>query len=530
MDDLLPVIDLDAFGDDKDDVRKWLDNEVHLRTRIAQVTVEEWKELLSVRIPDAAPAERLTSNERLRDKVGGWYAACLEAVAEDENELQEAFAQCPLLCQKGNEWKYVGNGEPRYLDDDNDFAKAFAEDIWLFHIPSRLAADTLKYFSVKSLSEFVKVEVTPGEPKLPLSDGLLARFNKSLLYVYAWRSSQNKQDAETLAARLKRFQVYVVPSLKANLSLNGVCHEVEQHWHVTDGTIYLHGDHANEADLALALAKMVGVPSEADFYENLLRCSNDNQRKEKLLSKGIAEAEVERGLREYSGHPEDVEAEESSKEKKPHTPPPTSQLENKAQQQKSAADKQQSKTPEKSQELADIDGQPLRLKDSLTVDYVIGEPPQREFEAGGGGGGGGGGSQEGRQLTVEEKIVLEGAGRGLAARELEKLSYAVERMPPENPGFDLRAMIGGEELRVEVKAHTGRATVVDVTQRQYKEYLGQQEYRWELWNVEHLSENDTEPVAITRYDDIPDDALDARTFRVDLKKCQAPSKPSSAAK
>jgi hypothetical protein len=101
-------------------------------------------------------------------------------------------------------------------------------------------------------------------------------------------------------------------------------------------------------------------------------------------------------------------------------------------------------------------------------------------------------------------------------------------MPPENPGFDLRAMRIGEELRVEVKAHTGRATVVDVTQRQYKEYLGQQEYRWELWNVEHLSENDTEPVAITRYDNIPDDALDARTFRVDLKKCQVPSNPSSA--
>jgi len=100
-------------------------------------------------------------------------------------------------------------------------------------------------------------------------------------------------------------------------------------------------------------------------------------------------------------------------------------------------------------------------------------------------------------------------------------------MPLENPGFDLRAMRGGEELRVEVKAHTGRATVVDVTQRQYKEYLGQQEYLWELWNVEHLADNDTEPVAITRYDDIPDYALDVRTFRVDLKECHSPSNPPS---
>jgi hypothetical protein len=68
-----------------------------------------------------------------------------------------------------------------------------------------------------------------------------------------------------------------------------------------------------------------------------------------------------------------------------------------------------------------------------------------------------------------------------------------------------------------------------VTQRQYKEYLGQQGYRWELWNVEHLEEKDTEPVTITRYDDIPDDAIDVRTFRVDLKKCQSSANPSSAA-
>jgi len=525
MSDLLPVIDLDTFGNDKNAVREWLIGAAGVRTRIEQLAVEEWKELLSKRIPEVVPAEHVNSNERLRDRVTGWYTACLETIAGDDNVSQGAFAACPLLCRKGNEWKYIGNGEPRYLDDDNDFAKAFAEDIWLFHVPSRLAADTMKFFSVNSLSECVKVDVTPEEFKSALSDSLSERFRESLPYVCAWRSSQNKQDAETLSARLKRLQVYVLHSLKANLSLNGLYREVERQWHVADGTIYLHGDHVNEADLALALAKMVGVPSEADFYENLLRCSSNNQRNEKLFSKGIAEAEVERGLREYSGHPEDVVSRENSKEKKTdteaHTPPLASHTENKAQQQKAAA--------EKSQEQAVVGDQPLRLKDSSTVDYVIGEPPKREFEAGGGGGGGGGGSQEGRQLTEAEKIVLEGSGRELAARELEELGYAVERMPPENPGFDLRAMRSGKELRVEVKAHTGRATVVDVTQRQYKEYLGQQEYRWELWNVEHLSENDTEPVALTRYNDIPDAALDVRTFRVDLKKCQVPSYPSTSA-
>jgi len=99
--------------------------------------------------------------------------------------------------------------------------------------------------------------------------------------------------------------VHVVPALKANLDLDDVHHEIERRWHVTNDTMFLHGDHANEAELAQALAKALDVRSEADFYENLLRCNNDDQRKEKLLSKGIADAEVERCLREYSERPDE---------------------------------------------------------------------------------------------------------------------------------------------------------------------------------------------------------------------------------
>ena len=163
--------------------------------------------------------------------------------------------------------------------------------------------------------------------------------------------------------------------------------------------------------------------------------------------------------------------------------------------------------------------QPLRLKDASTTPYVLGNPPTGG--AGTGGSGEGGGTErEGHSLTDTEKAELEQAGRTLAARELETMGFSVEKMPQGNPGFDLRAKKDGDELRVEVKAHSGRATVVDVTQREYKEYLGQRGYRWELWNVEHLAEDDSDLVVITRYDQIPDDALDARTFRVDLKKCQ----------
>ncbi len=520
--ELLPVIDLDVFEEDKDVVFKWLDDVVRLRTRIDQVTVEEWKEILSTRIPEVATVAQLNRNEQLRDKVTRWYEICLDTVAEDENAPQEVFAQCPLLCRKGNEWKYVRNAEPRYLEDDNVFANAFAKDIWLFHVSTSLTANASKYFGVKRLSECVNANASVGEQRTSLSGDLLERFKNALPYVYSWRSSQNRQSADKVSAKLKELQVYVVDYLNLNLSLNGE-HPVvvvSRPWHVEKDTIYLQNDHVTEANLALALAKMFDVPSEADFYENLLRCIDENQRKEKLLSKGIVGDEIERGHREYLDR-KDRELENEGKKKEPdreNLPPQPLQTENKVQQSKFLVDQQQGKPSEKQQEPAIIGNRQLRLKNSLTVDYMIGESPPKEIGSAGADGGTGG-TREGNQLTQEEKNLLEKAGREVAARELRKLGYEVEVTPHENPGFDLRAIREREELRVEVKAHARRATVVEITVPEYKEYLRQQGYRWELWNVEHLSQDDANRVVLTRYDDIPKDAFEASALRVDLKKC-----------
>jgi len=414
------------------------------------------------------------------------------------------------------------------LDDDNDLAMAFAGDVWLFHAPARLTPDALKYFGVMPLSETVQVHITPGEPNLPLSDGLLARLNQSLPFVWAWRSSQSRQAAERLSARLKGLKVHVVPTLKANLELDVLRHEVERRWHVMDDTIVLHKDHANEAELAQALAKALDVRSEADFYENLLRCNNDHQRKEKLLSKGIADAEVDRCLREYSGCPGEDEQDQKDLSRQPtkgsaedRTSAPAPASANESQQQKPVLDEQRGETSGKPTEQTGVSESSFRLKDIGMVEYVIGRPPQGGSESGRGGGSEGG-SRERYPLTDKDKAELEEAGRCLAIRALVKLGYAVEPMAQNNPGFDLRAKKNSEELRVEVKAHSGRATVVeDFTLRQYKEYLGQQGYRWELWNVEHLAADDAEPVTITRYNSIPNDALDVSIFRLDLKKCQS---------
>ncbi|HFD86249.1 MAG TPA: hypothetical protein ENJ35_01065 [Gammaproteobacteria bacterium] len=521
---LLPVIDLATFGKDEDAVQDWLIITVGLRTKIDQLAIEEWKALLSRHIPNKAPAERLMSDERLRDKVTRWYTACLETLAEQEKVSEKVFASCPLLCRKGDVWQYVAD-EPRYLDDDNDLATAFAEDVWLFHVPTRLADDAVKYFSVFPLSQSVQVNVTPAKPQSPLSGELQERFRKSLPYVWAWRSSQSKQAAETLSVRLKGLNVFVVPALKASMSLGNVHREVERRWHVNEYTIYLHKDHVNEAELAQALAFALNVRSEADFYENLLRCTDDRQRKEKLLSKGIAQAEIDRCLREYSRHLPEEEHDEGPRK-------PTSDGQDGSASQTPSGGGSQGHQPKQppavqpgetseatSSRSPESRKHPLRLKDPHTTPYALVSPPSRSAGSGGSGEGRTAG-REGHSLTGAEKAKLEEASRTLVARALKRMGFSVEEMPQHNPGFDLRAKKDGDELRVEVKAHKGRATIVEVTHREYKEYLSQRGYSWELWNVEHLAEDDSHQVVITRYNQIPDDALDVRTFRVDLKKCK----------
>lgn len=520
--DLLPAVDLEVFKSDKDIVHNWLVSAVGLRQRIDQVTIEEWKEFLSTRIPALSPSERAASDVGLRDKTIKWYEACLEALADQENVPEKAFAAFPLLCRKGNSWQYIYAG-PRYLDDDNEFAKAFAGDAWLFHIPSRLTADAVKYFGVPTLSKSVEVHVERGEPQTPLDTESLAKFNDSLPYVWAWRSSKSKQGAERLSPRLKNLKVLVVPALKARLGLNGMAREVERRWDVSDDILFLHENHTNEAELSQALAEAVGFKSEADFYENLLRCDSGDQRKEKLLSKGMSEAEVERCLREYSERPEAEEEGKGEQTKQGvEVPPPLppSAPGDERQRQEGGASVQPGGLPVQPKEPTPA-GKSFCLKDAGKVDYVVGSQLETGADRIGGGGGGVTPDHEAHALPEKEKMEVEEAGRRVATRELEKLGYAVEQMPVENPGFDLRGRRGGEELRVEVKGHTGRATVADITKRQYKEYLGQQGYRWELWNVEHLAAQDVQQMVITRYDDIPDDALDARTFLVNLKKCRS---------
>jgi hypothetical protein len=74
-----------------------------------------------------------------------------------------------------------------------------------------------------------------------------------------------------------------------------------------------------------------------------------------------------------------------------------------------------------------------------------------------------------------------------------------------------------------VKAHLGEASTVDLTARELREYLRCQSQdgkdKWQLWNVENL-EAGTGKVRVKRYDHIPDNALEERSFQVVLRRCK----------
>jgi hypothetical protein len=511
--DLLPIVDISAFADDKDVVRQWLVKYVGLRTCIEQLTLDEWREILSNRIPQVFPIEKIDSDYRLRDKVAKWYEVCLDATSDNDNIPAHCFKSCPVLCYKGKEWKYVKD-ELRYLADNSQLTSAFAEDVWLVDMLSRLKGAAERYFEIRSLSKSVDAVYVIPETRQDVSSEVQGSLRGALPYVFAWRLAQSKQDAEKLKSRLKSLVIRVVKELRVNLELNGISKEVVRSYVVNESGIFLCEADVGEPVLAQALAEALDVRTEADFYENLLRCKDSEERKTKLLAKGLTEADIDPPVREYEEAP--------SVEKVPDIPTGLSSAEQII--QPPVPGEKPKEIPPRLTPPPPIppptvpvapkgDDKPFVLVDPQ-ADYVVIEPDNRVLS----GSGGGGGHSDPSPLSHEQKIEIENRGRAFAKRELTKSGYQVEEMPYDNPGFDLRATKNGRELRIEVKAHLGKGGVVDLTTRQYQEYLGRGGYDWQIWNIEHLRQSGS-PVTITPYSSIPDEALDARTFRVDLKKC-----------
>ena len=127
------------------------------------------------------------------------------------------------------------------------------------------------------------------------------------------------------------------------------------------------------------------------------------------------------------------------------------------------------------------------------------------------------------RLTDKQKRELERRAREFAVAKLRELGYEVTLLPYYHPGYDLVAAKGEELLHIEVKGHLGGAAVVDLSMREFQAYLahasGRTREKWQLWNCENIAADSPHPVILTRYDAIPDEALNVRALRLDLRKC-----------
>ncbi len=531
--ELLPVIDTSAFGEDETVVREWLENEVKIRNRIDQLSVDEWKEILTQHIPRLVPAQRIAQQDSLRNKVTHWYEGCLETAKDADDFSDHCFADCPVLCRKDDHWAYVTNEEARFIEDDPELATAFRETAWLISIPSRLKSVASRFMAIPSLSELARVMPFIPNKKDEIPEKLMQVLKATLPYVYAVRCSQSqdfRDNSTKERERLKSIKCWQVPDLKTDVMLNGIRKVIERNYLIQEGEIFLRSDSCNEPVLAQALTEILDIKSDADFYENLLRCKNEQERKEKLRSKGLTEADIQRvdeyneakeePILPYSHFQEPISPNSPNESEKPSAQP--SHL------QESSFPKPQPVFPEiphpgpdNNPDAEKID---INLVDAEETLYdVTTDSPTNSNQSRETWGTGGGSTSTHRSLSQEEKLKIEECSRTIAFRELQKMGYNVEVMPFENPGYDLKATKPDcEELHVEVKAHIGKAKVVELTVRQYKEFLlanSSGEYAWQLWNIENL-EAGNGPPTITKISEISEDALDVRTLRVDLQKCK----------
>ena len=537
--DLLPVIDLDAFGKDAPTVAQWLVEVVRVRQSLQQMSVDEWRGLLSKSIPRATPTGSAAADPARRDMVVRWYEACVESLEQREDAPEGALAGVPLLCQKGEQWDYRAE-EPVWLADDNDLACAFRDDCWQIELRMTLRIHAKSLFRLRSLSDHTTLLFLAGALDGQRTMELQRLLCASRSFVFVWRCSQTKEQPERVRTELDSMRVAVVEGLRATLKLDGVGEKtIQRTWGVPKKQkgqerqllIDAHFVDSGISALAHAMAEALGVKTDADLYENLLHCPSDAEREAKLLSKGITRAGMDRLLRLFdlseevpigpggpigagpapTGGVTERSAIESAypSERSPYLPLHGGTPGHEQPSQTGKAEKE----PESE----------LALKDPQTAEIVCIETPQATGRSTIHPAPTGGGGWEGStSLTQEQRNQIEDCGRAAAERELTRMGYLVTQMPRENPGFDIRATKAESELRVEVKAHRATSAVVEITVREIEEYSQLQRHpsvRWQLWNVENLAGAASGPVTITRYDVIPDDALRERTLALDLRKC-----------
>jgi hypothetical protein len=564
---LLPTIDLASFGDGRTEVEKWLIQHVGVRTQLSQIPAGEWREILKDSVPRAIPAKDAALDGGYQ-KVMGWYEACLESLSAQEAD--SSLSNVPLLCRKGGAWDYIAQ-ESRWLADDNELSEAFSADVWQIDFPERLHSDARKHLGLAPLSD-AKLEPHWDSTTGHAHAHLQMKLDFVKPYIFVWRCYKTKQDHEQLRTHLHRLRIRVAERLEAEVRLTDSLPPklVRKSVAAAGDTLLLGESKADLPRLSEALALAVRTPSDADFFENLLRCESDADRIQKLEARNCPPEQIQRLLQEFrsSAEPERVEttpspgapveprstpsSQESTTIALPVTMPtpvsvpsqvvgdgapnskPTTEISatgssTSALPVPESSRPAESKTTELHHAEREVQAKaPTELNhpDSVPAEFVeVGahtrSRPQRARRQQ---------QQDTRpdsesglaSVTSAEKDVLEQCGREYASRELQRMGYKVTPMDQRNPGYDLLAQKPGDTLKVEVKAHSGEATNVFVTQREWEEYLRtlqRHDERWELWNVENLAAGKKPKIKPIRH--IPKSVPKVSGFWIDLNQCSS---------
>jgi hypothetical protein len=538
---LIPIIDIGVFEEDKKQVNEWLRNVLHVRKGLDEISFKEWEILLSEKIPSIVGEDNISSNTKYKDQVKKWYEACLESFQNQDNPNDISLNNVPLLCRKGDVYKYV-TGDTRWLADDNYASESFREDIWQITLRERYWKSALKYFDTVSISASLNKSLRFVHNCCRLNAELQSILDQGIPYVYAWRLFKSKSINSELRENLLKLRVETIDNISILLELEGIGERIiPSNWGVDCNRIIIKLGNGNaESFLAEALSECLEVRADAEFIENLFRCNTDNDRRSKLFSKGLPNDEIERLLRDFENEVTEIEVnngfegetlddiEESSNAK-------IEEQLNNVQIKRSGA-KYGSSELSTSTELVEptetavtepeqnVHDQ-FNLKEPTTAEIIIvNMAPTEDTGDNRRSTEGGFGDSNNKIITHDQKLEIEEAGRKCTARVLEENGWNVEIMAFNQPGFDLKASKLDRNLLVEVKSHYKSGSVVEISVRQYEEYNRSKNMKdfpeWVLCNVENLA-IDSGNVIVAFYDTIPSEAIRERTFAIHLRLCES---------
>jgi hypothetical protein len=422
-----------------------------------------------------------------------------------------------LLCRKGSKWELKPPAEV-FLADDSELSSAFSTDCWQLDLTQRYHKSAKIVFNLKSLSEETNIEIETGKEVEILSNEANNNMSSILPYIFAWRCSKSIKHEE-IKTSLTTLEVIVVDGIKASVRLADKYEKtLSKSFSVQDSNIYLNKSSLNESVIALGLADKIGVKTEADFYENLLRCNGDTIKlRNKLISKDMTEETLDRYLRDFNDSEKDssitdvkinqISSKGEGKKSKKRTN--SSDKVDKSIAVQHNRTKKNSTFQSKDVENENIDFTSFSKSNTPSVNSSSTSKKQNS-------------TKSRTNITYEDRMAIEQSGRLAAEIKLKELGFTVEQMPGHNPGFDIKAKKDAVELRVEIKAHKSKASSIELTQTEYQEYIRCQELEnvmWQLWNIENLSESIDDNITITRYKSLNEEAFNTRSMTINLSKC-----------